>query len=140
GGAAGGNDVPRQVQQVVDHEQRDHHTTPPHREGGVTALVAPPRLRGHVPRAAAAGGGTARAAPQCHGAVDVDDDRHQQDDAHDPQGTGVGQDGLAHGAQVVGVGVECLLAGEDLEVPVHVRYQEQHDEKPTDGHRNLQDD
>ena len=41
-GATGMNDVPRQVQEVVDHEEHDHDPAPAQGERGVAALYAGP--------------------------------------------------------------------------------------------------
>ena len=50
-------------------------------------------------------------------------------DAHDPEGALVRQHRLAELAQVVGVLVEGVVAGEGLEVAVHVRRARSSDEE-----------
>ena len=127
-----------QVQQVVDHEQRDHHTAPAHREGRISPLHPTAGPAALVAPAAASGRGGSRPAPQSHRSINVDQHRGQQNRPDDPQRTGVRQERFTDRAQVIRVAVEGRLSGESLQVAVHVRQQPQHHDQPRDRHERLE--
>ncbi len=86
------------------------------------------------------GAGPARAAPERDGGVHVHDQGDDQHRADDPEQPGVGQHRLADGAQVLGVLVVGVVAGEGLEVAVHVQQHEADEDEAADGHQQLQRD
>ena len=79
-----------------------------------------------------------RPRPQAECGVHVGEDADDQHNPDDPERTAVRKDRLTEGAQVMGVVVECLLAGEDLEVAVHVGQQVADQDEAGDGHQSLE--
>ena len=114
GGAAGDVHLADgEVQQVPDDEEQQGEAAPAHHPRGERRGEVLLHLVLH--RA-----GPGAAPPQRHRAVDVHHERAQQDRADHPQQARVRQHRLTDGAQVLGVLVVGVVAGEGLEVAVHV--------------------
>ena len=123
----------REVQQVPDDEQQQRDAAPPHQ---------PRRLgrSGVLLHRVRRGARRARPSPQRDRGVDVHHEREEQPDPDQPEETRVGQHRLAEGAQVLGVLVVGVVAGEGLQVAVHVQQHEGDEDHAADGHQDLQGD
>ena len=69
--------------------------------------------------------------------VHVGKHAHDKDSSEDPERAPVRKKRLTEGSQVVGVGVECLLPCEDLEVAVHMGQQVADQDETSYGHQSL---
>ena len=107
----------RQVCQVVQHEQREDHPSPPHGARGVGGLDRLSLLVVHRPRFPVV-------QRQAVGRVGVQDHGDQQDDPEDPQRPLMRDGGCPDFPQELGVLVEVLRPEVELEVSRHVNEHE----------------
>ena len=118
GGATGDVDLADgEVQQVPDEEEQDRHAAPPHQPAGERRSGALLHHVRHGARAAARRHSITAATTCTTSATTSADPDH-------PEQSGVRQHRLPERPQVLGVLVERVVAGEGLQVAVHVQQHE----------------